>query len=215
MKKLNLCLFLSLSLFFARAGHASVVLDGAHLLDQDSSGNYVAGGDIWSTTGCCAPAQLGTGTDLSNASYINTGAGDLNYTVPDGTTHFILVAGSTGYSPSNLGVDLYFNLTNATMAPQISADANGGTTGNQPSYDYSNWSLPGGGLVSTFGSQVVTLSNLVWTPEAGGNPNYVTFDLTLAGSGGSSAAPEPASLALLGGGLFVCLAISKLRSLQH
>jgi hypothetical protein len=74
---------------------ANVILDGAHLLQQDGSGTY--GGSIWSTTGCCASAVLGVGTTPGSATNINTGNGDLNYTLLNGITHFVL-SGQTGYS---------------------------------------------------------------------------------------------------------------------
>jgi hypothetical protein len=173
---------------------ASIVLDGAHLLEQTATGDY-SGAAIWSTTGCCALAQLGIGTTPANATFLNTSAGDLAYTVPDGTTHFVLI-GQPGYSVPKLGVSLFFNETSG--APQIGVYGNPmAASGIQRTYDYYSGSVPAGGLSYTNGGQTVTLSNFVFTNGSGATPIYASFDLTSSSSG----VPEPATVGLMAGAL--------------
>lgn len=177
---------------------ATIILDGAQLLQETAAGAY-AGTTDWNTAVSPSDlAKLGIGTTPGSATYINTGAGDLAYALSTGTTHFVLVSTTeAGLAVPYLGTNLFFNETAGTSAPQISAYDLGDATGNQPDYAYNAGpEVPGGLLAVTFGTSLVTLTNYVEHNGVSGQQDYATFDLTVTPVVVGSA-PEPMSLFLI------------------
>jgi hypothetical protein len=141
--------FVVLSALGASA-QASVILDGAQLLQQNDMGAYNTPTQYgWGTQGpgsALATAHLAVGPDLATATAV-PGNGDLAYTLSYGTTHFIL-SGDPGYVLDHLGVDLFFNETDSLSHPQITAYDGGAALGDQRDWDGADLA-PGVGLTTT------------------------------------------------------------------
>jgi hypothetical protein len=194
------------------AAHAGIVLDGAHLVSIDpSTGSYAFG--VLSTTACCDPASLYVGSyDPANVLATTLQAdpdvwNDLNYALPTGTTHLVLV-GNYPFA-SDYGTDLFFDETFGTglvgaSGSQITAylddssTLSSGTDGAvQPSYGYYFPRVLNGALSYTNGMDTVTISDYATGANTDGTP-FASFDLTVTDAV-VTAAPEPGTISLVFG----------------
>jgi len=199
--------FVVLSALGASA-QASVILDGAQLLQQNDMGAFNTPTQYgWGTQGpgsALATAHLAVGPDLETAITV-PGNGDLAYTLSYGTTHFIL-SGDPGYVVDHLGVDLFFNETNSISDPQITAYDGGAALGDQRDW-YAGNVAPGVGLTATLGSDTVTLSNYSFVNSVFPDPIYASFDLTVSSS--VAGTPEPGTFLLAAGVLGLAIKLRR------